>query len=434
MFFNAPPREYHELRIDVRGDGDGIQVRMGSPRATDETVSGRLQLTFDEWDVQKTLNMASYASGRYVTRSDRAETLDPLKEMGDKLFTALFEGRRRPVYDRALSAAKEEGAGLRLRFVASSSELEWIPWEFLFDARRPDFVALSVNSPIIRQASDPSGGPVMSRLPEISGSIRAMLVASDPMQNLQAERELQHLKQLASEYPSLLHTVVLQDPDRETLLNRLQEEDFHVLHVVANIVTGPHGEEVLLMPDDDEPVTVDDLRDILVKKTGVRLLLFNACSTRGFARQLAPFVPASLGMQSIVTGDACEAMALSLYNGLLHGLPVEAALTDARQQIDRRLSGSREWGLVTLYLQTENGMILQPEPSGSISADVDIFQTRSGDHPDRERAKNKVRLAVLKQNQIALTEGLKSNSESEVAYKAQLDQLEQEIRSLETRI
>lgn len=439
--FSASPCADYELRISVTADRSHILVDLWTSNRGEESLGGRVHFPFDPWEVDKTLRMASHASGRYITRSARADSLDQLKELGDRLFTALFEGRRRSLYDRAVNAAKDEESALRLRFITGDDELDWIPWEFLFDARRPDFVGLSANTPIVRQALTPSQ---FSPLPPLEGPIRALVVVSDPLGNLEADREVIQLQQLASANHGRFQLDLLEHPRREELLSTLRQRDFEVLHIVSNVVdAGPYGGELLSLAgpgqqdatsriDPQDAITPEDLRDILARKPKVRFVMFNACNTQRFAQRISRVVPAALGMRSSVTNDACEIVTTRMYQSLLQGSPVDAALTHVRQQIDRSLSGSREWGLISLYLQAADGSILQSDGKASSSAEGRLLDGLGAESPDRNLAKVQLRLAVLKQNRQALAQEIKSFQDPPESLRSQLRHLEEEIQKFES--
>jgi hypothetical protein len=70
-----------------------------------------------------------------------------------RLFTTLFEGKPTYLYNDLLgrAGARDQREGLRLRLVTDEPDLAALPWEFLYDVYRENFVALSGNTSVVRQ-------------------------------------------------------------------------------------------------------------------------------------------------------------------------------------------------------------------------------------------------------------------------------------------
>jgi hypothetical protein len=80
------------------------------------------------------------------------------------LFLALFEGGIGEIYRTASNQALSAGTGLRLRLIMRDAAVARLPWEFLYDPLRRDFVALSVQTSIVRQWQEPLPRPFRSKL------------------------------------------------------------------------------------------------------------------------------------------------------------------------------------------------------------------------------------------------------------------------------
>ena len=73
------------------------------------------------------------------------------KTFGIRLFEAVFNGSVRDLYQSALRSAEREGHGLRLLLRLSDvPELLKVPWEYLYEPSMARFLALSVETPIVR--------------------------------------------------------------------------------------------------------------------------------------------------------------------------------------------------------------------------------------------------------------------------------------------
>ena len=135
-----------ELEIGDLAD-QGYLVTARAP-AGEAAASMRLPLTREEFDFQLgVINdavLASSAVSRRVATGDE----QPVQQFGRRLFDALVMDDVRALYVASAQRARDEGAGLRLVLRIRSPELARLPWEFLFDPGRQDYVGLSL--PLVR--------------------------------------------------------------------------------------------------------------------------------------------------------------------------------------------------------------------------------------------------------------------------------------------
>ena len=106
-------------------------------------------------EIERALASVDRFSNNWVQRSAQRETVDPVREIGTQLFSALFEGGIGEIYRTASNQALSAGTGLRLRLIMRDAAVARLPSEFLYDPLRRDFVALSVETSIVRQWQEP---------------------------------------------------------------------------------------------------------------------------------------------------------------------------------------------------------------------------------------------------------------------------------------
>jgi hypothetical protein len=109
--------------------------------------------------------------GRFRTRSRRVETppIAAAKQMGGRLFEAVFTGGIGECLHRSVARAREENTLLRIRLrLSDCPELANLPWELLYDSSDDWFLALSGRTPVVRyvQLPDPPR-PLRVSLPYI---------------------------------------------------------------------------------------------------------------------------------------------------------------------------------------------------------------------------------------------------------------------------
>jgi hypothetical protein len=178
------------------------------------------------------------------------------------------------------------------------------------------------------------------------------------------------------------------------LQRKIRTGDFHVFHFIGHGGFVPHADDGALVLEDDQGrgrlVSGQDLGVILHGYRPLRLALLNACEgARGSATD--PFagaaqslvqqgVPAVIAMQFPITDRAAILFAQEFYGAATGGLPVDAALTEARRSLfaaDHVL----EWAVPVLYMRSPNGRLFrmttskaapksspEPEPVAEIAA------------------------------------------------------------------
>jgi len=362
------------LRLDTSESKDPsprVAVTLVPSDRKEERSEGKSSLPVTPSDVSLALASTARLSQNYIARSLQSNSLDPLKDVGTRLFTALFEGERRGIYDRCLARARETDTALRLRLIMSfgKDSLNWVPWEFMYDPSRSDFVALSTLSPVIRQ-----GRPTLVTPPRraLKLPVRILVVGAEVSPELGVSSTFNKLSKLAENYDKTYATLVFEkDLTPRTFLSRIEQHDYDVIHFIgacthcSDIYTSEaiQGVGLILMPEDGKPrgkqfsasqvVTPTTLLTALGSHPSLHLVTLDACYSQVTAFRLAQELPAVLCYREGLTVLACETLMEGFYRSLLMGRPLEIALTDARQHLDRSMPGSREWGQVVLYLQTE---------------------------------------------------------------------------------
>src|SRR5262249_47339566 len=118
--------------------------------------------------------------------------------IGERLYTALFQGEARSLYERSL-AALEEGEGLRLELMLDPLDpdlaaAQALPWELIRKPGSAEFIALNPQRPVVRYLAVPLGVKAARR----PNPLRILVVAANPrhpdLDRLDLERELRNLR------------------------------------------------------------------------------------------------------------------------------------------------------------------------------------------------------------------------------------------------
>ena len=146
--------EYADFELDVAASpGGGYVLSVKSPageaQGEMEFPYGRLELT----NKIQALQIALLRSGG-GTRAATAEDL-AVQELGRDLFHALFPEQVKNNFQISRAIARQHDLGVRIKLRVSAPELMALPWEYLFDDERGEYLALSTRTPVVRYVPVP---------------------------------------------------------------------------------------------------------------------------------------------------------------------------------------------------------------------------------------------------------------------------------------
>ena len=300
----------------------------------------------------------------------------PVQEFGRTLFDALLAGETRSRFDTSRELARRERKGLRLKLRIAAPELAALPWEFLFDGRRGDFLALSRHTPVVRSLDLP-------RAPErltVQGPLRVLGMVAGPsdLPSLDTERERGLLEESVRDLVAAkrLELAWLEGGTWRDLQRALRpvagRGPWHVFHFIGHGGFDPETQEGLLALATEggrtHRLSATQLGRLLSDHAELRLALLNACEGARlggdvFSGTAAALVRAGLSavlaMQYAISDAAAIELARSFYGAIADGLPVDAAVSDARVAMSLALAGSSEWGTPVLYLRSTDGVLFR---------------------------------------------------------------------------
>ncbi|HEX5268857.1 MAG TPA: CHAT domain-containing protein [Gemmataceae bacterium] len=249
-------------------------------------------------------------------------------------------------------------------------DLRGLPWELLEDEEDEGFFRCP-DAPVSRGRVLAGGRAKLEPWPD-RGPIKVLLaVGSDPGDaDVLAGAELRCLTDAVHDLQGLIHVERLDRPSREALSDAFRNYRPHVFHFIGHGGQAG-GESFLPFKNPAAPWTWTSryIQDCL----GVCLpwlVILNACRTGQAAAPAADAgpraaaasrsvaetflrqrVPAVLAMQGDVRGDAAARLSAPLYQALVRGEPLDAALAEARRQVGNSLGLDRpDWCLPCLWL------------------------------------------------------------------------------------
>ena len=308
-----------------------------------------------------------------------------VRELGQKLYRALFPPAIQVLYARCLDDAPEGRLRLRLRI-----ESDWpaaLPWEFLHDGE--SFWGLSEDRPIMHMS-----GERLDRSPlPVEGPLRVLVIIASPVNypDLHRERQADDLKNTFSRLQAqgLLEVEFLPHATRANLIRKLRSGGFHILHYLGYSAFNAQTRQPVILFEEENGVarrcSADDLYRWLRRESALdllRLVLINDCEgsatpTQGFsldfARRLVELdVPAAVAMRYRLPDAVAHKFAARLYEEVARGQPVDAAAAEGRAEVyedsqaslgqptpDAAVPG--EWGAPVLFSRVEDGQLFQPQ-------------------------------------------------------------------------
>ncbi|SNY52483.1 CHAT domain-containing protein [Paractinoplanes atraurantiacus] len=360
-----------ELELDVDATAGGFRIQSRSGVGGECAVDTR-------WDPEdRTLErrlrrlhvaLLSSAAGtrRVAARDEKAA-----QELGTTLFDLLFTGDVRTLFDTTRQQAALRGSRVRLVLRVRPPELAALPWEFLYDQRRDDYLGLSM--PLVRfpEVMDPV------RPLRVEPPLRVVALSARPrtLDEIDAAAERANLETAISGLDRR-GRVTLDWATGETwrdLLNALGRGQWHVLHLVGHgAYDEGHGEGVFFLATEggaSYPLRASRLAQIAALHPSLGLIVLNSCeSATGSADD--PFsstattlirrgVPAVLAMQFDISDRAAVEFTRSFYAGVASGLPLDVAVRNARLELSLAFPDTLEWGTPVLFLRQRDGQVFE---------------------------------------------------------------------------
>jgi len=299
-----------------------------------------------------------------------------VQTFGAQLFDALFVDDVRTVYDRSRQAVVDSGEGLRIKLRINALDLATVPWEFLFDPRTAEFLALSRLTPIVRYLELPLGESMLAVKPPLR--VLGLVASPSDAVPLDAAREKSRLEEALRplQETGKVELVWLEGQTWRDLQAAMQGGPWHILHFIGHATFDQATDEgVLLLADEAgraAPISATQLGRLLSDHQTLRLAVLNACEgAKGseqsrFSSTAAALVsrglPAVLAMQYAISDRAAIEFTASFYGALAANLPIDAATSEARKAINLALSDSSEWGTPVLFMRTPDGALWDMVP------------------------------------------------------------------------
>jgi CHAT domain-containing protein len=165
----------------------------------------------------------------------------------------------------------------------------------------------------------------------------------------------------------------------QDLQRAIRRGPWHVFHFIGHGGFDRTTEEgfiaVANMDGEMYRLKATDLGRLLGDHPPLRLVLLSACEgartgdrdpfSSTAATLLRRGIPAVVAMQYEITDDAAIEFARAFYEALADGVPIDAAVGEARKAISRMASSTLEWGTPVLYMHSPDGVLFNIHQSSA---------------------------------------------------------------------
>lgn len=363
--------EYLDFELEI-GLGQGREYPVVVLRSPAGEARAVMRFPFDDLALERRLDKLQIAllhSGGTRRLAALTQDQQDVRDFGQALFDALMNGDVRSLYD--VSQNKAGSKGLRIKLRIADPALAALPWEFLYDPRRGDFVCLSTQTPVVRYLELPQ--PPQPLMVEPPLRILGMIVSPTDLRSLDVEQEKERIERALSGLrdDGLVELHWLAGQTWRDLQRALRHGPWHVFHFVGHGAFDAGADEGMVMVCDDlgkaRPLRATELGRFLASHRSLRLAVLNACEgAKGgdqdiFSSTASILVrsglPAVLAMQYEITDRAAIELSRVFYEALADGLPVDAAVAEARIAVSVAVNNTVEWGTPVLYMRAPDGEI-----------------------------------------------------------------------------
>jgi hypothetical protein len=377
---------YLDFEIEI-GTGSGRDYPVAVIRSTAGEAHETMHFPFDELALEnrlKDLQIALLRSGGKRRQIHNPEE-QTVRKFGQALFNALFKGEVYSRYVVSQREADQQGKGLRLKLRIQSSELAALPWEFLFDADQAEYVCLSNKTPIVRYLELPQPPQPLVVMPPLR--ILGMVVNPTELGTLDVENEKLRLEKAIENLQAngFVELTWLQGQTWQVLQRAMRHGPWHIFHFIGHGGFDLHSDEGLIALKDSADkvryLSASQLGRLLSDHRPLRLVVLNSCEGARssehdiFSSTAAILVrrgiPAVLAMQYEITDRAAIELSRAFYEALADGMPVDAAVSEARKAISLGVENTVEWGTPVLYMRSPDGdlfdIVHKPNISNTVS-------------------------------------------------------------------
>lgn len=295
------------------------------------------------------------------------------REVGGKLFDAIFTGPILELWQESWRLAYASRASLRVQISFGDAPLlRALPWEYLYDETRDEFLALSVHTPVVRR--QPAVHVIRPFVVEPPLHVLVVMAGPDGYPPLAVGRDWRALIDTV-DYLAAGGRMTFERLAKPTLFDlqrRLRQQPYHIIHFVGFAVNDVQTQTGVLIFEDEmgrgRAVSGEHLGKLLSDHYSLRLAVIdvrNAARAGGVepgvevTEQLVRRgLPAAVFQPSRLRVRPSLAFLHEFYGAVAAFRPVDVAMAEARLAIQLEESGA-SWGLPHLVSRIAHGQLFE---------------------------------------------------------------------------
>jgi outer membrane protein assembly factor BamB len=364
--------DYLDFELEV-GPGEAGEYPVAVLRSPAGEVRVTMRFPFDGPTLTNRLQALEIAllrsSGTRRRSATREENL--VQQFGRELYEAVLGGEVKTLFDISRREAFEQDLGLRVKLRIQAPDLAVIPWEFLYDARDGEYLALARGTPVVRYLELPQPIKPLTVTPPLQ--ILGMVASPRDQDLLDTNRERKRLEMAIKtlEEEGRITLTWVQGETWRDLQRAIRTGEWHIFHFIGHGAYEEESDQGFVALADDggrtHLLSASHLGRLLDDHHPLRLAVLNSCEgARGGAHDVLSStaavlmrrgVPAVVAMQYEITDRAAIEFTRSFYEAIADGQPVDGAVAEARIAVSLALDKTLEWGVPVLYMHAPDGRI-----------------------------------------------------------------------------
>lgn len=367
---------YDDFEIEI-GQGKGRDYPISVLHSEAGEAHENMQFPYDELMLENrllALQDALLGSGG-MTRTFLTQEEQTVQNFGSDLFNALITGEVRNRYDVSMEKAKQKGRGLRVKLRIKPPNLAVLPWEFLYETRQAEYMGLMRSVSIVRYPEHPQ--PIQPLSVTLPLQILGMVANPTDLHRLDIDNEKQRVEEAIKNLQDngFVKLTWLEGQTWRDLQKAMLGGPWHIFHFIGHGgFDNVRNEGIIALADEEGQVhrfSATELSRLLADHQPLRLVILNSCegamgSDRDLNSSTASIlvrrgILAVLAMQHKITDRAAIEFSRTFYDTLAYGLPVDAAVAEARKAISIEVTNTVEWGTPVLYMRSPDGVLFNTQ-------------------------------------------------------------------------
>jgi outer membrane protein assembly factor BamB len=379
--------QYLDFELEI-GPGSGGDYPVSIIHSPAGEARGTLHLPFNQLELRDRLQGIEMALLRSAVARRRIVPREELQvqTFGAELYDALLGGELRAVFDVSREQAAARHLGLRLKLRLQPPELASLPWEYLYDRREQEYLALARGTPVVRYLELPYPNDPLIITPPLR--ILGLVASPQDQETLDVAREQERINAAVQDLERSGRATLtwVEGETWRDLQRAMRHGPWHVFHFIGHGAFDPTTDEGFIALADEQGnsdmLSATQLGRLLADHFSLRLVVLNSCEgARGSSQDvfsstaavlLRRGIPAILAMQYEISDKAAIEFTRAFYEAIGDGTPLDGAVGEARIAVSLALKNTLEWGVPVLHMRSPDGRVFEVGE-----------RTETPAHPDR---------------------------------------------------